>query len=407
MPFFSKREKKLITITCFGHFMCHFNMLTFPAVVLPLAARLDLPMAKVLGISFWMYLLFGLTALPWGMMGDRWGARRLMVIFFLGAGIGGLSAAVFLDSPFALSASLAVVGLFSGVYHPIGLGMISKGVRRLSLALGYNGMFGNLGLASAPLMAGLANWLWGPKAPFVIIGILNLGGAIWTARLPAEKKIPSSAPHPAPANNGRIQAFGILLVAMMLGGIIYRGGTLVLPAYFELKNQQLQSLFSAVDSALISRNLEATIITSVIFLIGMLGQFAGGKAAERFDPRWCYLLFHASALPMAFLMSITANLPLVTAALFYFFFLLGMQPIENTLVAQFTPKRFHHSAFGMKFVLTFGVGALAVKIVEIIESALSLEAVFVTLGSGSIALVTVIVALIVYTAPSARQTRSA
>lgn len=407
MSFFSKREKKLITVTCFGHFMCHYNMLTFPAVVLPLAARLDLPMARVLGISFWMYLLFGLTALPWGIIGDRWGARRLMVIFFLGAGTGGLSAAAFLDSPIGLSASLAVVGLFSGIYHPIGLGMISKGVQRLSLALGYNGMFGNLGLALAPLIAGLANWLWGPKAAFVIIGILNLGGAIWTARLPAEETVASSAVKPVSRNNGRIQAFGILLVAMMLGGIIYRGGTLVLPAYFELKNQQIQSLFSTVDSALITRNLEATIITSVVFLIGMIGQYAGGKAAERFEPRWCYLLFHASALPMAFLMAITANLPLVAAALIYFFFLLGMQPIENTLVARFTPKRFHHSAFGMKFVLTFGVGALAVKIVEFIESAFSLEAVFVTLGSGSIALVTVIAALIVFTAPLARQPHSA
>ncbi len=406
MSFFSKKEKKLITITCFGHFMCHFNMLTFPAVVLPLAARLDLPMARVLGISFWMYLLFGLTALPWGMIGDRWGARRLMLIFFLGAGVGGFSGAVFLDSPFALSASLAVVGLFSGIYHPIGLGMISKGVRRMSLALGYNGMFGNLGLASAPLMAGLANWFWGPKAPFVIIGVFNLAGALWTARLPAEETVASSADPPAPADNGRIQAFGVLLVAMMLGGILYRGGTLVLPAYFELKTHQIHSFFSTFDSALITRNLEATIITSVIFLIGMLGQYAGGKAAERFEPRWCYLLFHASALPMAFLMAITANLPLVTAALIYFFFLLGMQPIENTLVARFTPKRFHHSAFGMKFVLTFGVGALAVKLVEVIESAFSLEAVFVALGGGSIALVAVIMALIAFTAPLARPARS-
>jgi len=56
--------------------MSHYNMLVFHAVVLPLAGRLNMDMAQVLGISFWMYLLFGLTALPWGMVADRSPALR-------------------------------------------------------------------------------------------------------------------------------------------------------------------------------------------------------------------------------------------------------------------------------------------------------------------------------------------
>ncbi len=53
-----------------------------------------------------------------------------------------------------------------------------------------------------------------------------------------------------------------------------------------------------------------------------------------------------------------------------------MQPIENTLVARFVPKRFHHSAFGAKFILTFGVGALAVKGMVAIETAYNIETIF-------------------------------
>ncbi|MGD8470741.1 MAG: hypothetical protein PVJ82_05075, partial [Desulfobacteraceae bacterium] len=66
--------------------------------------------------------------------------------------------------------------------------------------------------------------------------------------------------------------------------------------------------------------------------------------------------------------------------LIFFFFLLGMQPIENTLIARFAPKRFHHSAFGAKFVLTFGVGALAVKMVAAIESAYDVKTIFFLLA---------------------------
>ena len=79
-----QRERRVLIVTCYGHFMSHFNMLVFPALVLPLANRLDMTMGGVLGISFWMYLLFGLTALPWGLLADRWDARPLLIIFFLG-----------------------------------------------------------------------------------------------------------------------------------------------------------------------------------------------------------------------------------------------------------------------------------------------------------------------------------
>ena len=64
-------ERKILSTTCFGHFMSHFNMLVFPALVLPLTERYGLGFAPVLALSFWMYLLFGVTALPWGLLSDR------------------------------------------------------------------------------------------------------------------------------------------------------------------------------------------------------------------------------------------------------------------------------------------------------------------------------------------------
>ena len=61
------RERTILWHTCFGHFLSHFNMLAFPALVIPLTGLLGLDMAAVLGLSFWMYLLYGLMG--------RWAAR--------------------------------------------------------------------------------------------------------------------------------------------------------------------------------------------------------------------------------------------------------------------------------------------------------------------------------------------
>ncbi len=160
-------EKRILINTCYGHFMSHFNMLVFPAVVLPLTARMNLTMAEVLGVSFWMYLLFGLTALPWGLAADRWGAKPLLILFYLGSGLAGIGAALRIDSPVGFGMALAALGFFSGIYHPAGLGLISKEMQRVSVGMGFNGMFGNLGLATAPLLTGFFNWLWGPQAAYL------------------------------------------------------------------------------------------------------------------------------------------------------------------------------------------------------------------------------------------------
>ena len=293
---------------------------------------------------------------------------------------------------------LAAIGLFSGIYHPTGLGLISKELERVSLGLGYNGMFGNLGLALAPLMTGIVNWLWGPRAVYLVLGGLNLLGVILMLTFPLIESRRSKGAT-SEEGNGLLRAFLILLVAMMLGGIAYRGSTVILPAYFEIKNQGILQGLSAFMGTGLSSNLVATAVTALVFLVGTVGQYTGGRIAERFEPRVCYLVFHAVTVPAAFLMAIAWDLPLVFLALVYFFFLLGMQPIENTLVARFTPKRFHHSAFGTKFVLTFGVGSLAVKMVGAIQMNWGIEAVFPALGIISLCLVGVILLLIRKTSP--------
>ncbi|MCP4347033.1 MAG: MFS transporter [Desulfobacterales bacterium] len=393
-PEMDAKERRILLVTCFGHFISHFNMLVFPALLLPLADRLNMDMADVLGISFWMYLLFGITALPWGMAADRWGATVFLLIFYLGAGLSGLLAAFWIDSPPLLAICLAGIGLFSGIYHPAGLGWISKEIKRVSLGMAYNGMFGNLGLATAPLLAGIVNWLWGPRAVYIALGILNLLGVGLIFISPKSESVYLTNTEPDKENDESLKSFLILLAAMMLGGIAYRGATVIMPAYFELKNQGIFQWILSFTGGDLSKNVVATSVTSFIYIIGMIGQYSGGRTAEKFDLRFSYIVYHLIAVPAAFFMCMAADLPLVALAMIYFFFLLGMQPIENTLVARFTPKKFHHAAYGTKFVLTFGVGSLAVKMVGAIKVHKGIEAVFPALSLISLMLVGVILVLI-------------
>jgi len=372
-------------------------MLVFPALLLPLSARLGLDLAATLDLAFWMYLFFGLTALPWGMLADRFGPRPLLALFYLGAGACGLCAAFLVDSPLGFKLSLAGIGLFSGIYHPAGLGWIACAVSRTSRGMAVNGMYGNLGLATGPLLAGVVNWLWGASAVYVCLGVLNLVGLIFLLQVHTSGRT-SAETSIVRKDTSSWKGFAVLLICMMLGGIVYRGSTVTLPALFEL---HASGIFAALSSlfkgTVLSTNVVATGITSGLYLVGMLGQYTGGRVGERFDLRFSYLFFHLMTLPAAFLIGMVTDIPLILLATMHSFFLLGMQPVENTLVARLTPPGLRSSAYGMKFVFTFGVGALAVKMIKLVEHGWGLEAVFPSLGLVSLALVGAIGVLIVFT----------
>ncbi len=387
-------EKRILIVTNFGHMMSHYNMAVFPALVMPLTASLNLSLAETLGLSFWQYLLFGFTALPWGLAGDRVGGRILMILMFLGAGISGLAAALWASSDWALSLALAGVGFFSGIYHPIGMGLISKGVKRLTVAMGYNAVFGGLGLVIAPLSTGILNWVWGPATAFMAIGLLNLAGLLLIWIFPLAKTKVEFEKKQSSDENGRIGSLIVLLMAGGLAGVAFTGATVIIPSYLELKGSQMFQAASVLWSGAISSNLVATLVTSIVYTVGMLGQYIGGHLGERYDTRFAYLVLQAACIPFVFLMSVSQGFPLAGLSMAYFFFLLGNQPCENTLVARFAPKKWHHSAFGLKFVLTFGVGSLAVQLVAWLQSTWGIEAVFTGLGITSICIAVTIVVLI-------------
>jgi hypothetical protein len=89
-----------------------------------------------------------------------------------------------------------------------------------------------------------------------------------------------------------------------------------------------------------------------------------------------------------------AELPLVSAGAVFVFFSLGMQPIENSLFARFTPPRWRATGYGIKFILTFGVGSFAVQLVEWGKSAGDLSLVILCLA-GIVALLLAVIGVFV------------
>ncbi len=401
---FTPAERSILAVSCYGHFISHFNMLVFPAVLLPLAAQLHLTMTETLNLSFFMYFLFGVSAFPWGFAADRLGARTLLIVFYIGAGICAIITALNVENPLLFSISLAGIGLFSGIYHPAGLGWIAKEIKNTSRAMAFNGIFGNLGLAMAPLVAGFVYYYSGIRVLYFVVAVMNFFGLFLIFLTRNHKRGELEIRGQNQPSSASWTPFLILLLAMTLGGIAYRGTSVTLPAYFELKSSGLFNTLSGVIGDIGSANLTATILTSIIYVVGMGGQYFGGRIGEKYDLRISYLVFHAITIPAAIGMSLSTDMSLFWLAMIHSFFLLGMQPIENTLVARLTPPRLLSSAYGMKFILTFGVGALSVKFIEFVKTEWGIESIFMFIGLVSTFLCCVVVFLIKKTQPIKAET---
>ncbi|MFH1843983.1 MAG: MFS transporter [bacterium] len=378
-PTANTRERNILVVTAAAHYLSHLYMLVFPSLALTLQSAFALPLDEVLAISFWMYLLYGLGALPAGILTDLWRPRLMLGICLFGCG-GCALLAWRAASVTELRWALAGLGLFASIYHPAGMALISRGIQRRGWALGINGAFGNLGVVSAPFLTGILAVAFGWRSTYLVLAVPGLLGGILACCLPVEGEVES--PQKLPSGNRergrRIFHFGLLCLAMMLGGIAYRGQTLILPAHFA---EQIEFLVGEIEKlrwlpAVGSTTVAATTLTSLAYLSGAWGQIVGGRLADRYDLRKLYLLFHVCSLPLLLLLGYLAEIPLLLSAVGYAFFAFGMQPIENSLVAALTPPRLRSTGFGLKFILTFGVGALAVFLVGRWQTDGQLAAVF-------------------------------
>ena len=384
---FDPNERRIVHFTGFAHAATHYVELVYPTLAVGLVAQtpgVD-SIEEALSWSFGGYLLFGLGALPAGFAADRIGGRRVILLGLLVAGISACLAAAS-EPGWPLALALCGIGAGASLYHPAGTGLLSRAVAARGRALGINGIYGNVGIALSPLLTALLVEGLGWRAAFLATGAIILAATLIFSRVrisepgrASEIEAPASG---APSMTRRaVLVFVLLCAAATLGGFAYRGNTVAQPALF------------AENISFMGYGLAA----SLAMFLGTLGQYAGGRLADRLDLRIGYLAFQAASLPALVVVASAPEWPLLVASSIYAFFALGMQPIENSLFAVLTPERWRSTAYGLKFVLTFGVGSSAVWMVRSVAETSGWHAVYSALTGVVVVLVACIGLLFVAT----------
>ncbi|MDA0991890.1 MAG: MFS transporter [Verrucomicrobia bacterium] len=356
------RPGRALVFSNLAHYYNHVIMLLFPTVALVLESEWGLSFGALLQLAFWGYLAYGLAALPAGWLGDRWSTRGMLAVYMLGTGTVTMLTG-FARSPLEMGIGLTAMGLFASIYHPVGTSFIVRHAVNRGRALGANGVFGTVGVATAALIAGTLTDGWGWRMAFVVPGLVCFAtGIVFLIFTDADtnqsvsKKKPDAAA-PAIERHQIIRAFTILAVTMTCAGFIAQGFLVGLPKVFS--ERVALAGFEGITGT--------SSLVTLALLVGASGQLLGGRLAEHFSIKYVYLFMYVLMVPIAVSSAYLSGAPLVVGAALFQLVLASSLPAENCLVARFCPDGWHARAYGAKFVLALGVASLAVPITGLIR----------------------------------------
>ena len=156
-----------------GHFLDHMFTLIFATVAaLALSREWGLSYGALLAYATPGFFAFGLFSLPAGWLADKWSREGMVAVFFIGIGLSAVVTA-FAQTPLQIGIGLFVIGVFAAIYHPVGLAIVTQRWKNTGMRLAVNGVWGNLGVASAALVTGYFIDHGGWRAAFIVPGLFS------------------------------------------------------------------------------------------------------------------------------------------------------------------------------------------------------------------------------------------
>jgi MFS family permease len=282
----------------------------------------------------------------------------MMLVFFFGIGAA-LFVTGFAQSPWQIGLGLTVIGVFAAIYHPVGIAMLVATPTKLGSALGWNGLWGNLGLAAAALIAGALMDSFGWRAAFFVPGAICIAAGVAFLMLvpdpgPVKKVSKSLGLHIDRATMTRI--FTILLIATACGGVIFNSTTVAMPKVFDERLHELTQSSLGVGA-----------LVAIVYTVAAFAQLAMGALIDRFEMR---RLMIGVALLQIPLLAVAANLngwAMLVAAFAMMLAIFGQIPLNDAIVGKYVADEYRARALAMRYVVSFGVAATAVPLIALLH----------------------------------------
>lgn len=361
-----------------GHFIDHFFVLIFAsAAALQLTTEWGMSYAELIPYATPGFVAFGLFAIPAGWLADKWSREGMMVIFFVGIGTSSAFSSL-ASTPFEIGLGLTLIGTFAAIYHPVGLSMVVQGRDKMGMPLAINGIFGNMGVASAALLTGLLIDTAGWRSAFLIPGIASIilgmlylvfeysGHRIETV---PDQIVRENTQTTTMSRNTLIRIFAVIFFTAAVGGIIFQSTTFSLPKVLDERLGDLAGNATQVG-----------FYTFLVFSIAAFAQLVVGHLVDNHSVRtvfaWVAIL---QAVLFAIMIQLTGMAALIVAIAFMLV-VFGEIPINDVLVGRVARSEWRSRAYAITYIIGFTVSALAVPLIAWIHGSWGFGVLFAILS---------------------------
>ena len=330
------------------------------------------------------FVLFGLGSLPAGRLGDLWGRRRMMLVFFFGIGASALLVALTRNA-WQLAAALTLLGAFASIYHPVGIPMLVQHAPNPGATIGVNGLAGNLGIAVAALITGfLVKWI-GWRAAFAVPGLAG-----HRLRAGVRAAVPAARPRRRRSARARractlppallARVFAVMTAAAVTGSLLFNFTT-------NGNAQLLAERFRGIveDPAMLG------VLLAAVYARGLAGA-GGGRPADR--PRAA-----EAAVPGASRWRrcrcwrwprrrrAGGCCALLLAVMIVIF---GAIPFTDAMIVRYVDDRMRSRVAGMRLTVSIGISSLAVWLLGPVVKAAGFDALLLAMAGIAIATAAVV-----------------
>jgi MFS family permease len=393
------RERTHFLLLNVGHFMDHLFTLIFASVAaLALHREWGLGYADLLKYATPGFFAFGVFALPAGWLADKWSRDGMMSVFFIGIGIASILTG-FARTPFEIALGLFVLGVFAAIYHPVGLAIVVEKWKNTGMRIAVNGVWGNLGVASAALVTGYfidhGGWRTAFFVPGVVSILIGIGYSVlrWSEITQPRARSVAQAPArelPSDVKAMLLRVSMIVFLTTAVSSIVFQSTTFALPKVFD---ERLGGL--AISATALGQ------LAFLVFALASIGQLIVGHFLDRLGPRTVFMA--AAALQVVFFMAMPGlvDLPAFICALGFMLAAFGQIPINDYMIGRLADGQWRARIYGVRYVVSFTVLAAALPLIAFIYENWGFDVLFRVLAL-SAAVILVAVSLLPQRLPAAR-----
>ena len=351
-------SKLTVTYAALGHLLMHMFAAFYFVIVLAIEDDWKLSYDELLNLWFLGSLLVGLGALPAGWISDRWSRSGMIAIMFIGLGISSLLCGLS-GNKVSLFISLSMLGLFCAIYHPAGISWVVNTSKETGKALGFNNIFGGVGIGLGAFFAGVLIEQFNWQAAFMLPGLISLVvGLSLTYHLKSGKislkNISSEQFKDNPEKNQMLKIAIIMLLSITCLSFVYQILQTSLPKAIDIR---------LTDSLDLSTS-DIGYIVAAIYIVSGLMNYVGGILTDKYSEKLIYSIGIVGQGLLLLLIVSLSNYWLIAISLAIVAFNSSILPAENLLLAKFSPEKYQSLVYGIKFIVSFTVGPIALIMIS-------------------------------------------